>query len=69
YGNCVLVDHGGGFITLYAHQSQIFVSDGQQVSRGQNIGLVGCTGSCTGPHLHFETRINGSAQNPMNYLP
>jgi murein DD-endopeptidase MepM/ murein hydrolase activator NlpD len=69
YGNCVLIDHGGGFITLYAHQSQIFVSDGQQVNRGDNIGLVGCTGSCTGPHLHFETRINGSAQNPMNYLP
>lgn len=69
YGNCVLIDHGGGFITLYAHQSQMFVSDGQQVSRGQNIGLVGCTGSCTGPHLHFETRINGSPQNPMNYLP
>jgi murein DD-endopeptidase MepM/ murein hydrolase activator NlpD len=69
YGNCVLIDHGGGFITLYAHQSQVFVSDGQQVSRGQNIGLVGCTGSCTGPHLHYETRVNGSAQNPMNYLP
>lgn len=69
YGNCVLVDHGGGFITLYAHQSAMYVSDGQQVSRGQNIGAVGCTGSCTGPHLHFETRINGAAQNPMNYLP
>lgn len=69
YGNCVLVDHGGGFVTLYAHQSAVYVSDGQQVSRGQNIGAVGCTGSCTGPHLHFETRVNGSAQNPMNYLP
>lgn len=69
YGNCVLIDHGGGFITLYAHQSAVYVSDGQQVSRGDNIGLVGCTGSCTGPHLHFETRVNGSAQNPMNYLP
>jgi len=69
YGNCVLIDHGGGFLTLYAHQSAVYVSDGQQVSRGENIGLVGCTGSCTGPHLHFETRVNGSAQNPMNYLP
>jgi murein DD-endopeptidase MepM/ murein hydrolase activator NlpD len=69
YGNCVLIDHGGGFITLYAHQSAVYVNDGQQVSRGDNIGLVGCTGSCTGPHLHFETRINGSPQNPMNYLP
>jgi murein DD-endopeptidase MepM/ murein hydrolase activator NlpD len=69
YGNCVMIDHGGGFVTLYAHQTSVFVSGGQQVSRGQNIGTVGCTGSCTGPHLHFETRVNGSPQDPMQYLP
>jgi murein DD-endopeptidase MepM/ murein hydrolase activator NlpD len=69
YGNCVMIDHGGGFVTLYAHQTSVFVSAGQQVSRGQNIGTVGCTGSCTGPHLHFETRINGVPQDPMQYLP
>jgi len=68
YGNCVLIDHGGGFITLYAHQTSIFVGDGQSVTQGQNIGTVGCTGSCTGPHLHFETRVNGSPQNPMGYF-
>jgi murein DD-endopeptidase MepM/ murein hydrolase activator NlpD len=68
YGNCILIDHGGGFVTLYAHLNQVFASGGQ-VSRGQNIGTMGCTGSCTGPHLHFETRINGSAQNPRSFLP
>ena len=69
YGNVVIVDHGGGFSTLYAHQSRIASSEGQRVSQGQTIGYVGSTGRSTGPHLHFETRVNGSAQNPRRYLP
>lgn len=68
YGNVVIIDHGGGFTTIYAHLSEIYVSAGQSVGQGANIGLMGCTGSCTGPHLHFETRINGIAQDPMLYL-
>jgi len=67
YGNCVLIDHGGGMVTLYAHQSSMVVTGGS-VSRGQLIGYMGCTGSCTGPHLHFEVRINGSPVDPMGYL-
>jgi murein DD-endopeptidase MepM/ murein hydrolase activator NlpD len=69
YGRTVVVAHGGGLSTLYAHQSRIAVSDGASVQRGQVIGYVGNTGNSTGPHLHFETRINGSAQNPRRYLP
>ena len=69
YGNTVVIAHGGGFSTLYGHQSRIAVSDGAQVQRGQVIGYVGNTGNSTGPHLHFETRVNGSAQNPRRYLP
>jgi len=68
YGNMVIVDHGGGFTTVYAHMSQIQASVGQSVGQGTQIGLVGCTGSCTGDHLHFETRVNGSAQDPFLYL-
>jgi murein DD-endopeptidase MepM/ murein hydrolase activator NlpD len=68
YGQATIIDHGGGFSTLYGHQSRIAVSDGQTVSQGQVIGYEGCTGHCTGPHLHFETRVNGSPQNPINYL-
>jgi murein DD-endopeptidase MepM/ murein hydrolase activator NlpD len=67
YGLATIIDHGGGFSTLYGHQSRIAVSGGS-VSQGQVIGYVGCTGHCTGSHLHFETRVNGSPQNPMNYL-
>ncbi|HEX6945704.1 MAG TPA: peptidoglycan DD-metalloendopeptidase family protein [Casimicrobiaceae bacterium] len=68
YGNCVIVDHGGGFTTLYAHQSRIATSDGASVGQGQLIGYVGSTGHSTGNHLHFETRVNGSPQNPRRYL-
>jgi len=69
YGSMTLIDHGGGIVTAYAHQSRIMVSRGQQVSAGERIGSVGCSGSCTGPHLHFEVRVNGSARNPRGYLP
>jgi murein DD-endopeptidase MepM/ murein hydrolase activator NlpD len=62
------VYHGGGFATWYAHLSRILVSVGQTVERGQVIGLVGATGLATGPHLHFEVRINGAAQNPLGFL-
>jgi len=68
YGNCTIIDHGGGFSTLYAHQSSVLVREGQSVTQGQAIGYVGGTGNVTGPHLHFETRVGGSPQNPMNFL-
>lgn len=68
YGNATIVDHGGGIATLYAHQSSIGVSAGQRVSQGQVIGRVGCTGACTGPHLHFEVRVNGNPVDPMGYI-
>ena len=68
YGNYTCVGHGGGVSTCYAHQSQINVSVGQSVSRGQVIGLSGNTGHSTGPHLHFEVRVNGSVTNPLNWL-
>jgi murein DD-endopeptidase MepM/ murein hydrolase activator NlpD len=67
YGLAVIIDHGGGLSTLYGHMSSIGVS-GRSVSQGEVIGKVGCTGHCTGPHLHFETRLGGSPQNPMGYL-
>lgn len=69
YGNAVIIEHGGGMSTLYAHQSRLGTNDGATVAQGQVIGFVGSTGHSTGPHLHFETRIGGSPQNPMRYLP
>ncbi|MGM0366015.1 MAG: murein hydrolase activator EnvC family protein [Actinomycetota bacterium] len=68
YGNSVLIYHGGGVATFYAHLSGFAVSGGQKVQRGQVIGYVGTTGWTTGPHLHFEVRINGVTQNPLNFL-
>ena len=69
YGNVVMIDHGGGFTTVYAHQSRIAVRNGQSVAQGAVIGYIGNTGNSTGPHLHFETRVNGSPQNPRRFLP
>ena len=68
YGNLVVIDHGNGFSTAYAHMSSISTSVGAKVSQGQGIGAVGSTGHSTGPHLHFECRVNGAAQNPRNFL-
>ncbi len=68
YGNYVVVDHGNGISTLYAHMSAISTGVGQHVEQGQQLGLVGSTGSSTGAHLHFEVRINGSTVNPAPYL-
>ena len=68
YGQCIIVDHGGGYSTLYAHMSAYAVSTGDYVTKGQTIGYVGDTGNVTGPHLHFEVRINGATQNPLNYV-
>ena len=68
YGNYVIIDHGGGVATLYGHSSKVLVSSGQSVSRGQRIANVGSTGRSTGPHCHFEVRINGSRVNPNPYV-
>jgi murein DD-endopeptidase MepM/ murein hydrolase activator NlpD len=68
YGNIVCITHSSTFSTCYAHMSRFAVSEGARVTAGQVIGYVGCTGSCTGPHLHFETRLNGEARDPAPYL-
>jgi murein DD-endopeptidase MepM/ murein hydrolase activator NlpD len=69
YGNVVYIDHGAGLSTRYGHLSQINVAVGQTVARGQKIGLVGSTGRSTGPHLHYEVRINNQPVDPRRYLP
>ena len=69
YGNAVIVSHVDGIATLYAHMSQIFVSVGDSVDQGDVLGAVGSTGWSTGPHLHFETRVNGVPRDPMIFLP
>ncbi len=68
YGNLTVIDHGGGLATAYGHQSQISVSVGQSVSQGEIIGNVGSTGHSTGPHLHFEVRVDGQPVDPLGYL-
>jgi murein DD-endopeptidase MepM/ murein hydrolase activator NlpD len=69
YGNYTCIDRGAGFATCYAHQSAVFVHVGQVVAQSQLIGLVGSTGASTGPHLHFEVRLNGVPVDPVPYLP
>ncbi len=62
------IDHGNGLVSRYAHTSQMLVKDGDLVVRGQKVGTVGSTGRSTGPHLHFEVRLNGVPQNPARFL-
>ena len=68
YGNTIMIDHGGGLVTLYGHNSSLVVSKGQSVSRGQTIAKCGSTGNSTGNHCHFEVRVNGKAVSPASYL-
>jgi murein DD-endopeptidase MepM/ murein hydrolase activator NlpD len=68
YGNTIVIDHGFGTITKFAHASKILVREGQRVSRGQRIALVGNTGLATGPHLHYEVHVNGRAVDPLRYV-
>ncbi|RME63581.1 MAG: LysM peptidoglycan-binding domain-containing protein [Caldilineae bacterium] len=69
YGNMVMIDHGNGYVTLYGHMNSIFVRQGENVAKGEQIGTVGNTGNSTGPHLHFEIRYQGVPRNPMPFLP
>jgi murein DD-endopeptidase MepM/ murein hydrolase activator NlpD len=68
YGNCVIIDHGHGISTLYAHQSRLAVRVGQQVEQGQQVGNVGATGHVTAAHLHYEVLVGGVPRNPMPWL-
>lgn len=69
YGNHIVIDHGNGYRTLYAHLNSMFVSPGENVTKGQQLGTVGNTGNSTGPHLHFEVLYQGIRRNPYSYLP
>ena len=69
YGNLVEIDHGNGFVTRYGHNSAVLVTPGMSVKQGQVIALMGSTGKSTGAHVHYEVRINGSAVDPMVFLP
>jgi murein DD-endopeptidase MepM/ murein hydrolase activator NlpD len=68
YGNFITIDHGNGVMTLYGHCDKNFVLAGETVRRGQKIAEVGCTGNATGPHVHFELRLDGTAQNPLPFM-
>jgi murein DD-endopeptidase MepM/ murein hydrolase activator NlpD len=68
YGRLVIIDHGGGVQTYYAHLSRIIVHTGQEVHRGDMVGNVGSTGRVTAPHLHYEVRMDGTPRNPIRYL-
>jgi len=68
YGNTVMINHGNGLTTLYAHASRLLVSSGDTVVRGQVIARIGSTGQSTGPHLHFEVALNGVRQNPVSFV-
>lgn len=68
YGNYVVISHGNGITTRYAHGTTILVSAGQKVTKGTPVLTVGSTGASTGPHAHFEVRVNGTAVNPLNYI-
>jgi len=69
YGNLVMIDHHNGLATLYGHNTSVAVSCNQQVSQGQVVSYSGCTGFCTGPHVHFEVRLHGTPVDPLGYLP
>jgi murein DD-endopeptidase MepM/ murein hydrolase activator NlpD len=68
YGNTVIIDHGGGIATLYAHNTSLKVKKGDKVTKGQQVAASGSTGQSTGPHLHFEVRVGGKYKDPMGYL-
>jgi murein DD-endopeptidase MepM/ murein hydrolase activator NlpD len=68
YGNLVVIDHGGGLSTAYGHNSSFAVGAGASVSQGQVIAYAGSTGNSTGPHVHFEVRVNGAPVDPLGYL-
>jgi len=69
YGNVVILQHSGGYVTVYGHDRRNLVRDGEHVARGQEIGEIGATGRATGPNLHFEIRYDNHPQNPLAYLP